>query len=249
MSTEWWQTLFGEDYPEIFDLADEEAADQIDFLITHLVLKPEDTILDLCCGHGRHVLRLRDRGYRTIGIDFSPQQLRRARERAEEEQSECLLVRGDVRALPLRASSCDVVICMFTSFGYFDDEQNERVVQHVARILREGGRFLLDVPNPTKTWRWIRPQRWEEDVAGGRVLLEEFARDPVNGRIESRKILYNHGVRREYRFSFREYTCAELRAMIERQGMRITGIWGSFDGRRLTDNSARMILRARKGAT
>ena len=255
MSEEWWRTLFGEDYAEIFDLAEGETVEQVDFVLSHLRIEPRHVVLDLCCGHGRHVRELARRGYRVVGLDMSPEQLRRAGRQPGDEEGQFDLIRGDARSLPLRAGSCDAVICMFTSFGYFSDRQNERVIGEIGRVLREGGQFLLDVPNPSAVWRQLRPQRWQEDIEGGRVLLEELRRDPVRGRIDSRKILYDRGKRREYRFSVREYSYPELRVMVESVGMRIAGLWGDFQGRPLTDKSDRMILKAetrgrtRKGAS
>ena len=61
---------------------------------------------------------------------------------------EAVLVQSDIRSLPLPTASIDHVAMFFTSFGYLPtDEENLEVLKEVARVVRVGGGFLLDLPD------------------------------------------------------------------------------------------------------
>ena len=101
-------------------------------------------MLDLGCGAGRHSRALASRGFDVTGLDLSAQSLARAR---RSERPNLRFRRHDMR-LPFRISGLDAVLCLFTSFGYFEDlGDNLAVVQNVASSLRPGGTFVLDYLN------------------------------------------------------------------------------------------------------
>lgn len=98
-------------------------------------------MLDLCCGPARHAAPLAERGYHVLGLDLDDAALRDARRRAPA----ATFVRGDMRRLPLASSSMDAVLCMWQSFGHFDADTNIAALAEMARVLRPGGRLLLDL--------------------------------------------------------------------------------------------------------
>src|SRR5260370_12183053 len=85
LPTEWWRTLFNSLYLETDgDVVenDRNTEQEIDLLVKSAGLEPNDRILDLCCGQGRHVLELARRGFKNVtGIDRSRYLLRLARKR------------------------------------------------------------------------------------------------------------------------------------------------------------------------
>jgi len=102
---------------------------------------PATSVLDLCCGPGRHAAPLAERGYHMLGLDLDHAALRDARRRAPATS----FVRGDMRRLPLASSSMDAVLCMWQSFGHFDAHTNAATLGEMARVLQPNGRLLLDV--------------------------------------------------------------------------------------------------------
>jgi SAM-dependent methyltransferase len=100
-----------------------------------------DRVLDLCCGPGRHAAPLAAAGHRVIGLDVDAAALRDAAARAPN----AAFVRGDMRRIPLAACTVDTVICMWQSFGHFDDEGNAAALCEMSRVLRPQGRLVLDV--------------------------------------------------------------------------------------------------------
>jgi SAM-dependent methyltransferase len=115
---------------------------EIDFLHRQLPVPGFANVADVPCGGGRHARRLAQDGYRVTGADLSRQALARAR---VHRGPDLALVRADLRHLPLRARAFDAVICMWQSFGQFDPPTNRAVLAGFARVLRDGGRLVLDI--------------------------------------------------------------------------------------------------------
>jgi len=103
---------------------------EIDFIQS--VLSKKGTILDICCGTGRHSIILRQRGWNTVGLDISKNLLAIAKRRMKKERVGFPLVRADMRRFPFRNQVFDAVICMFTSFGYLPSEVKS--LQHNLRL-------------------------------------------------------------------------------------------------------------------
>src|SRR5262249_23487329 len=137
----WWESWFGEEYLELYphrDLA--SARREVAFALARLDPDPQP-LLDLCCGTGRHPLRLLEQGISPVGLDYCAT----VRELARSRDERLPLVRGDMRHLPFADGSFHSVINFFTSFGYFLAEADNRtVLAEVRRVLRPGGHFLCD---------------------------------------------------------------------------------------------------------
>ena len=99
------------------------------------------SVLDLCCGPGRHAAPLAGCGYDVIGLDLDDSALRDARNRAPSTS----FIRGDMRWLPLTSRSMDAVVCMWQSYGHFNAETNAATLGEMARVLRPNGRLVLDI--------------------------------------------------------------------------------------------------------
>ena len=107
----WYETLFERDYYDYFyiggprgSLSPEQEAQrndaQVDFIEKVLELQPGARILDLCCGHGRHTVRLAQRGYRVTGLDLSAYHIRLAKAGAKAAGVNVEFVRADMRDVP-----------------------------------------------------------------------------------------------------------------------------------------------------
>jgi SAM-dependent methyltransferase len=141
---EWYEEWFGEEYLALYPHRDEEDAERLVALLHRLIgWGPGWRVLDLCCGPGRHARALDRAGLRCVGLDLSAVLLRRART-----VTASPLVRADIRRLPVRPRSMDAGLNLFTSFGYFDsDEEHERTLAGMIGTVRRGGWFVLDFLN------------------------------------------------------------------------------------------------------
>ncbi len=231
--------------PVIFDrsrhiLAPEEA----DSLIKLLDLTPEKQICDLCCGIGRHSLELARRGFGVTAVDRTEQYLEQAKDTAAAEGLDIEFVCADMRDF-CRPQAFDVVLNLFTSFGYFDAQRDDRqVVENAQRSLKGGGRFVLDLMSKEIMARKFTPRDWRP-VDGG-MLLED--RRIVDGwtRIENRWILIKDGQEHEGTFSHRLYSAAELRRLLEDCRFGDIRVYGGLDGSPYDDKAERLVIVARK---
>jgi SAM-dependent methyltransferase len=244
----WYENFFGRDWLELVALriSEERTREQVDFLVEALALAPGARVLDLACGHGRHSLELARRGYRVTGLDLSAPSLEVARETAEDGGLEVEFGECDMREIPFE-DEFDAVLNLFSSFGYFEDaEDDRRVLSAVAGALRPGGAFLLDTIHPPWLFRHFQPLSWEEHD-DGTLFLEERTLDLLRGRSDARWIAVRpDGGRSELRHSLRIYTLAELASMLAEAGLDVERTYGGFDGSELGLESRRLIVVARK---
>jgi SAM-dependent methyltransferase len=148
--------------------------------------------------------------------------------------------------LPL-ASGFDAVLCLYTSFGYFSDEDNLRQISEMVRVLRPGGRLLIDNQNPLLAHCRLPPDKPFGGAAGAR-FAEQFEYDTVSRRVFSRKQVRSPRGDRDYCFALRLYAREDLSAMLSERGMTTTGVYGDHDLRPYAPDSPRLILTACKPA-
>lgn len=235
--------MFGADYLYFYaDRLNDEHSDAETDLITRLAgLRPDERVLDLACGHGRIANRLAARGLRVTGLDASTFFLDQARADATDLGVDVDYRHGDMRTLPW-TRHFDAVVNWFTSFGYFDDDGNRTVLAEVARALRPGGRFLLELNHYPWLLRNFRPAIVQE--RDGDLLVDRNEIDPVTNRIAIHRTTIRDGHRREARMSVRLPTLPEVRSWLLDAGFGEVTAYGS-DGTPLTIDSNRLIVVAR----
>ena len=239
----WYQRWFGEEYLRLYPHRDEaEARDAVGLLLDRCALNPGDPILDLACGAGRHLRPLRAHRMCPIGLDLSLPLLLRAKE-AEPDGS---LVRGDMRVLPFTSDRFAAVTSFFTSFGYFQsDDDDRRVLSEVRRVLQAGGYLLLDFLNAARVRDTLSP-RDEEEVEGRTVIQERRLVD--DGRAVEKTIRIGNaddGAPDIFHERVRLYSADELSALLI--GCRLTpeGWFGDYRGGPPTESSPRVIALSR----
>jgi len=154
--SEWFEESFGEDYLIVYKHRDRHGAyEEVQQMISWLHLPAGSNVLDLCCGMGRHSNVLADCGYRVTGVDLSKVLLREAE--TQDARQRVRWVRSDMRSLPLDGGY-DAVVNLFTSFGYFEsDEENVQVLREIKRMLAPGAPFIIDFLNPSFVERNLVP--------------------------------------------------------------------------------------------
>lgn len=241
---DWTPGYFGSTYLKAYH-QDPLTKAQVDGIERLLGLKPGTKILDLCCGYGRHSLEIARRGYEVVGFDLSSALLACARREAAREGIRVRFVRGDMRALPF-TSEFEVIVNLFTSFGYFDDRTDDlKVLRGVARALRPGGRLLMDLLNKEWLMRHFEPRFWDETPAG--PVLNDLVFDFPTGRLRNtRTLIPPRGPRRRLVSSIRIYTLAEIVHLLKEAGLAFTAAYGSFGGEPYGMDTFRMIAMAEK---
>jgi SAM-dependent methyltransferase len=245
---QWYREFFDDLYLRVYQPleAPEQVRREVDFIVKALDLPAGAKVLDLCCGQGRHSLELARRGFQVVGVDLSEALLYAARKRAESEGLSVTFLQCDMREIDF-ADEFDAVINMFTSFGYLESEaEDEKVLGKVAQALKSGGKFLLDVVNRDRLVRDFQAREWHAADEGW-LVLEERTFDHLSGRMETRWVcVARDGVRYERLSSVRLYTASELRMMLERAGLKVTNLFGDYDGSPYSWDSQRLIVVACK---
>jgi SAM-dependent methyltransferase len=213
----------------------------------HLLrLQPNWTIADLCCGAGRHLLRLQQQGYSVVGLDLSPLLLDQARQDAAALGLSPALVRGDVRRLPFADATFDVALNLFNSFGYCEcDEDNELVLQETARCLRPGGQFLLETRN-AKFQILFSPVSQHVRTADGSTLHMSCRYRSEDKRLAISWRERDHTGPQVYRAALRLYSLEELEALLEQVGLEVVAVYGDYCGRPFDGFERLLLMHARK---
>lgn len=243
----WYRDWFRDsNYLTVYQHRDsEEAEHMLDLIERTLGREPDWRVLDLGCGSGRHSLSLAKRGYTQLtAVDLSPTLLDVARKLAKEEGYDIEFVERDMRSIEANAQY-DLVVNLFTSFGYFEtDEENASVLRTISASLRVSGWLVLDFFNA----HWLRTHLVAHDE---RVLPEgkrlEQTRWIENGRIEKRLLLRSREEAHEFVESVRMFTLEDFRKMLTGAGLEIQHLFGSYDGSTFNaELSPRLILFAQK---
>ncbi len=245
---EWWETFFDEDWKRAsFDAhTAEQTSREASFIIEALDLKPEEQILDLCCGIGRHALELARRGFRHVaGQDFCRDYLEHAASEAEREGLKLDLMESDMRRIP-GYGNLDAIYSWHTSFGYFEkEEENEKVMDAVGGALRNGGRFLLDLNNRDWAIRNFAAQNWHGEEPY--YVIENNRFDLATSTHHGEwTFMSPDGTRKTRRMQLRQYSLHEMIELMARYGLRFVKAWGSADNERFSIDSRRMIVLAAK---
>jgi SAM-dependent methyltransferase len=232
--TEWFEEWFGEEYLQLYphrNDADAEAA--VNLIRGTLPWREGWKVLDVGCGAGRHARALEAAGARVFGLDLSMSLLRRARS-----ATGAPLVRADMRRLPIRSARMDITVNLFTSFGYFsNDQQHEEALAGMLGTVRPGGWFVMDFLNANAVSAGLVPQ---ETIPLGTGPARVTRRLSSEGAYVVKVIETSEG--RRFMERVRLLQPDLLAAMIERAGGKVTARFGSYAGESLTATSPRCIL-------
>ena len=222
----------------------EMAIEDVNNIVSLLKLKRGATILDLCCGVGRHSMEFARRGYLVTGVDLTAMYIREARRKAKREDLAIDFIQQDMRRFR-RTNTFDAVINLFTSFGYFKAPRDDvRVAEHMYTALKKGGFFVLELMGKEVLARIYQPRDWYE--IEGTIVMEE--RMPSNdwSTLENRWIILKGNKRKEFRFKLRFYSAVELCKLLKHAGFRETDVYGDLAGAPYDRKATRLIVVARK---
>lgn len=245
LQSEWFVTWFDSShYHRLYAHRDDaEAAGFIDALIGRLRPRDGSRVLDLGCGAGRHARHLAWKGYDTTGIDLSASGIAAAK---ITEGPHLRFRRQDMR-VSFGSRAFDYVFSFFTSFGYFDaDEDHQIVVRNMAAALKDGGRLVIDYVNVHHAERHLTPR--EEKTIDG--IAYRITRSVDRGFFVKRIVIDDGGgealahVERVARF-----TVGDFDRMLGAHGLTIEEVYGDYGlGAYDARTSPRLIVVARKNA-
>ena len=242
------EAFWSELYPYMFPAARmAEAADQVGQLLA-LTGFEGGTVLDLCCGPGRHAVEFATCGFAVTGVDRSPFLLERARERASKAGVAIEWVMEDMRRF-LRPAAFDLACNIFTSFGYFGAEDDDlRVLRNVHQSLKDDGVFVMEMIGKERLARIWKDSLCTDYPDGATIVARPRLRDNWS-RVDNEWILLKQGRARTFRFEHTLYSGRELKDRLLAAGFAQVQLYGDLRGSEYGLDALRLVALARKTAT
>src|ERR1051326_8889686 len=247
VSMEWFENddFWRDFYPFMF--SDERFAATPDEVGRILALTQcnNGSVLDLCCGPGRHSVELGQRGFKVTGVDRSPFLLAKAREHAAKFGASVEWVESDMREF-VRPASFNLACSLFTSFGYFEDEQDDlRVLRNIYQSLKENGVLIIEVLGKERLARVWKDTICNELADGSLIFQRPQIRDDWT-RIRSEWTLVKNGRSRSFTLEHTVYSGRELKDRLVSCGFRQVQLFGAQQGSSYRLRGPRLIAVARK---
>ncbi|MBK9332506.1 MAG: class I SAM-dependent methyltransferase [Ignavibacteria bacterium] len=224
----------------------EEAGHMIDLIQRNIDIRTGSKVLDVACGAGRHSLQLAKRGFHVTGFDLSEfliSEAKRSQREAKENNLKMNFLIKDMRKFNFR-NSFDLAVNIFTSFGYFDnDEENFRVIKNVSSSLKKGGYFVFDFINSEFIKNNIVSR--SKNKFGGITVIQK--RRIENGFILKDIEVFKGGKVRHFNEILKLYGKKELVKCFEKFNFDVKTLFGDYYGNKFSEkNSKRIIIIAQK---
>ena len=236
-TTQWYASWFDTPYYHILykDRDHDEAHQFMDNLTQYLNLPEQGKILDLACGKGRHSVYLNSLGYDVVGVDLSVNSIAYAK------QYENDTLHFDVHCMcSPYDEKFDAVFNLFTSFGYFDeDEDNLRTIMAIKEDLNEFGFGVIDFMNTDLIIENLVPEEIKT-VEGIEFHLKRYVRDGyilknIEFTADGEDFLFQERVK--------AFTLKDFEALFEEAGVYLLDVFGDYKLRKFQKGvSERLVM-------
>lgn len=243
----WWIDYF-ESWTDIQPSIKTKETTTIEVDFIHQILEDCQckTVLDVPCGEGRIAIELAKRGFETYGLEFNQKAIDIGLSNVKNTNLPVSLAQGDMRTMTFD-KEFDSVICIFNSFGYFEEAENEQFIKQVSKALKVGGYFLMDTHVLETLLPVITPKAsWQ---AGEYMIVEKRLFDYSCSRLKGRwVIMHDEKDPKIYESSVRIYSYLELTRLLKKYGFDNFEPYGDFDGKLFDMGDEGLLLLAQKVA-
>lgn len=226
----WFKDWFNTPYYHILyqDRDYREGESFLTKLLKYLNLKEHAFIIDLGCGKGRHSMLMNRLGFDVLGLDLSEENIRHNRQFESKAVPQLQFAVHDMRneIYPKVVSAkADAVFNLFTSFGYFDDEEDDRrVFQSVRNALKKDGIFVLDFLNAEAVKHSLEPHT---------VKTKNGIDFNISKKIEGGHVVKNidfeaDGSEHHYFEKVKLHSAAAIEKLAENEGFAVLNIFGDY---------------------
>jgi len=167
--------------------------------------------------------------------------LEKAKEKAKSEGVSVEWVLEDMRHF-IRPLSYDLVLNMFTSFGYFDDKNDDlKVLENVFVCLKPGGIFLIDVMGKERIAK-ILQSTISEVLDDGTIIVQRPEIFDDWTRVRNDWIIIKKNIAKTFKFHHTIYSGQELKDRMELVGFEAIKLYGNLDGSPYDSNAQRLVI-------
>ena len=206
-----------------------------------LEASPGGRVLDVPCGDGRLTVRLAGLGYRAIGIDLAVGELERGRRAAAEAGVDATFAAGDLRALP-EVGPVDAIVSWGNSFGYLLPDQTAASLAAMRRLLRAGGRLVLESLTVAESLLVGGVKTTAEREFGGVRMTAHNHYRPSESRLESDYVFEDeNGTTEHARAAHHVHTTGEVVRMLRAAGFSEVELLGADGSSAYELGSPRLI--------
>jgi len=248
----WWKNTFSDTYFSLWDHKESSTPntkkrknnglDVVDFLN----LRKNAKVLDLACGPGRHSISLAQKGFDVTGIDYSSSALSIAKELATENNVKVSFLKKDMRNFNLN-KKFDAVFLLGNSFGYFSDDENEKVINNISKHLKDNGFLVIHTINPVQILLADDKEKtYKQNISSGNLTMKLLSFDPLTFIRKSQWIVKKGNTKEILNISLRLYTAPEIKKILENNKLSIFKIFGSLNLKKYTQKSPSLIIVAKK---
>lgn len=215
-----------------------ERAHQIEWLWSHLNLRPGSRVLDLTCGPGLYAVALAERGCQVTGVDFSPASVRHAHEQALQHgvAAACTFIEHDVRTVQVEAGAYDAATILYGQLAVFTRHEAQALLHLAAHSLHPGGMLCIELLDQEKvdkthsTW-WFTDDTGLWGDAPFLNLGERFWDDAQAISLERFHTIHlESGVMDEVLLCDQSYAVAEMTALLHTAGFAAAEVYPAWDG-------------------
>jgi len=239
--SEWYKDWFdSEEYSDVYAHRDETDAENLLKLIRkYFEFDIGTKILDAACGSGRFSNYFAKEGFDVTSFDLSFPLLRIANNSSKEDRLNVKYFRSDIRHLPLKGSF-DLVLNMFTSFGYFTtDKENFSFIHSANSLLKNDGIFILDYLNKQYVTNNLIPYS-QKDIKG-KSIIEERKID--KNRVEKKITIKSHEIEKIFNESVLMYSGEEIIKGFNSCGLNEYKVFGDYLGNSFDNvKSSRLVI-------
>jgi len=242
MVTNWYENWFGNEYLTVYAHRDENEARQLlQLILTYINLDKNAKIIDLCCGQGRHAFLFAQEGFEVYGFDLSKTLLQVAKYK-NDQSNNTFFIQADMRYIPAM-HSFDLLLNLFTSFGYFEtDIENKTVFQQFHQVLNTGGYFVFDYFHTP--YILANLERYQSEQIGDLTIEQE--RFIKGSRVQKIIRLNRQGKQSTFYESVKMYKPDQILKMMEETSLSVRYIFGDYKGSPLREDSERIIIIGQK---
>ncbi len=212
---------------------------EVNFLIKVLNLNKKNKILDLACWFWRHTEFLLNQWFNVYWIDFSESFISHIKEISQYKKKYFL---WDIRIKNVLWKKFDKIYSLHTSFWYFSENDNEKIIENISSLLNINWLFLIDLNNPYDTLLF---EKWESILQ----KWDDYIKDIKS--IKNKRLIFKRIIKKwddifNEKYSLRIYTKDELEEIWKKYNLLLIKTFWDFNFNKFNKDSKRMILLFKK---